>query len=786
MSANETSYLMPNHHSYDSIPRNSKSFLSRKSKTFAPMIFSRARSLQSNPFSANDSRLSVLKKTRDVETGERIWYDSYTTIDWLGDSQKEQTRLRELMRKDTWFQVADRVSDWFLFFLVGAITGIVAGFIAQWTEILSDWKFGYCSSKWNLNKDLCGSKWVPWSSKFGNSPKIQFLVFCSVGCILSGIACQIVLTSATKIKKPKHFLLSSYDEETDPPKFAYYGAGSGIPEVKSILSGFVIHGFLGLRILLVKSFGLILSVASGIMAGKEGPFVHIASCIGNICSRLYPKFKNNESKKRQLISASAAAGVSVAFGAPIGGVLFSLEEVSYYFPHSTLLYSFFCALVAAIVLRTYDPFGTGKIVMFQVFYNHNYSLFEMPFFFLIGIFGGLWGALYVKLNSALNKLRKCSFPIKYAAFEVFIVTLATLSISYHNKATSMNLGQMVGSLFQECPVSQTKDHDHIFCVSPSNPYNAVVYNLFIAFVVRGFFAIITFGLKVPSGLVLPSMSIGAIFGRLVGTGVEYLAEELEWSFLPKCGPGSNYCVTPGVYALVGAGATLTGATRTTISVAVIMFELTESLTYTLPVMVAIITAKLVADIWGTLSIYDKIMDLAGYPFIDTKVNYVFTKPFAGDLVYTELPFINIDHLNTITVLKNLLDYIIEEGYNDGGIALVNNEMELIGSIQCEELMTSLSRISEWPRETICYFENPPRNHSHYSNVSPLNDFSSLVNQSPLSVRYNAPIELVSQLFSRLGASFICVEKDTKYYGIIPKKSFISYLDKLENIGMTHV
>jgi chloride channel 3/4/5 len=71
-------------------------------------------------------------------------------------------------------------------------------------------------------------------------------------------------------------------------------AGSGIPEIKTILSGFVIHGYLGARVLITKSIGLALSVASGLSLGKEGPFVHIASCIGNIISRYVSKYENNE------------------------------------------------------------------------------------------------------------------------------------------------------------------------------------------------------------------------------------------------------------------------------------------------------------------------------------------------------------------------------------------------------------------------------------------------------------------------------------------------------------
>ena len=84
-------------------------------------------------------------------------------------------------------------------------------------------------------------------------------------------------------------------------------------------------GFLGAWTLLIKSIALPLAIASGLSVGKEGPSVHFAVCTGNVISRWFGKYKQSASKTREILTASAAAGVAVAFGSPIGGVLFSLE-----------------------------------------------------------------------------------------------------------------------------------------------------------------------------------------------------------------------------------------------------------------------------------------------------------------------------------------------------------------------------------------------------------------------------------------------------------------------------
>jgi chloride channel 3/4/5 len=73
--------------------------------------------------------------------------------------------------------------------------------------------------------------------------------------------------------------------------------------------------------------------------GKEGPFVHISTCAGYLVSRLFPKYRNNGRKMREMLSVACSAGLSVAFGAPIGGVLFSYEVCFVLLPRSTEIMS---------------------------------------------------------------------------------------------------------------------------------------------------------------------------------------------------------------------------------------------------------------------------------------------------------------------------------------------------------------------------------------------------------------------------------------------------------------
>ena len=149
--------------------------------------------------------------------------------------------------------------------------------------------------------------------------------------------CSYFLQLATK--PPKECGLIVDQGVTLPPSTTLprsWVPGSGIPEVKLVLWGWVIPGFLNFRIIIAKSVALVFSTASGLRVGKEGPYVHIAICIGAVICQLGERFgmidaETGRKGRRNTLRSSAACGFAAAFGVPFTGTTFALEEFGYEF-----------------------------------------------------------------------------------------------------------------------------------------------------------------------------------------------------------------------------------------------------------------------------------------------------------------------------------------------------------------------------------------------------------------------------------------------------------------------
>ena len=69
---------------------------------------------------------------------------------------------------------------------------------------------------------------------------------------------------------------------------------------------------------------------------------------------------------------------------------------------------------------------------------------------------------------------------------------------------------------------------------------------------------------------------------------------------------------------LGAAAGLCGITDLTVTVVIIMFELTGALRYIIPTMIVVAITKSINDKWGKGGIADQMIKFNGLPLIDSK------------------------------------------------------------------------------------------------------------------------------------------------------------------------
>lgn len=260
--------------------------------------------------------------------------------------------------------------------------------------------------------------------------------------------------------------------------------------------------------------------------------------------------------------------------------------------------------VAALSLKFLNPYGTGKIVIFEVRYVTDWRFFEMFVFILLGMLGGATGAVFIKASRIWARtFRRIPLIKKAPLFEVGLVALITGLTGFWNRYTKLAVTELLFELASPCG---PQGGESGLCPANRAEILTVVQCLCLVFVVKSLLTTVTFGIKVPAGIYVPSMVVGGLLGRIVGHLVQYLALTYPDGVLFRNCPnhdGLESCVTPGVYALVAAGATMCGVTRLSVTLAVILFELTGSLDHVLPFSLSILVAKWTADAIEPLSIY---------------------------------------------------------------------------------------------------------------------------------------------------------------------------------------
>jgi chloride channel 2 len=426
-----------------------------------------------------------------------------------------------------------------------------------------------------------------------------------------------------------------------------YAAGSGIPEMKSILSGIVSDQYLSFRTLVAKVVGLIAGFAGGLSIGKgmfakverarereeekltnifplleEGPFVHISSILANLMMRLriFRRIRQNDAVKLGVLAASCAVGVSTAFGAPVGGVLFSVEVTSTYYFVENLWKSIFCAVSSWLIVQMLG--SQGLVEMFRdPEPAHSTTALELGAFVVLGALGGVLGSFIVKMLSGLLKLGLLPpFTGKnWQYLRVLAVGLIVALITFPFPQLRNDSRSVIAyvlsddSLVDEWPVLVA----------------LLLLKLIMTVLSVGFTGI-------PCGIYTPLFIMGAIFGRLCG--------EVFISVVPALDHH------PTSYAIVGAAALGAGATRT-ISTAVIVIELTGQVQLLLPILVAVLLSTAVGR-FLSLSVYDVLVLQKGLPIMPTfRLQRSYNKT-ARDIMRQGLSFLSLD--STFVDVRNVL------------------------------------------------------------------------------------------------------------------------------------
>lgn len=347
-------------------------------------------------------------------------------------------------------------------------------------------------------------------------------------------------------------------------RFAPHAAGSGIPQLKSILLKETVPEWW--RLIPVKFIGGLFSTGGGLTLGREGPTVQMGSGVGHMVSEWF-QVKIGDGERRALMSAGAGAGLGAAFNAPLSGLVFVLEELHGNFTPVMFVAAFLASVTGDIVARLL----TDELPVFHLAGLTAPGLATLPWAAVLGVFAGVLGVGFNRCLLATLDLR--DRVIKWPAFAVGAA--AGLLVGFAGWLLP-GLAGAGGPLVQEALTGRI-----------------ALAMLPVFLIARFSLTMVSYSTGAAGGIFAPLLGIGAMGGLLFGAGVHTMF---------ATGPD----LTPGVFCVLGMGALFTSIVRAPLTGIVLMIELTGVYNFMLPLLVSCLMAYGVAEAMGNTPIYEAL------------------------------------------------------------------------------------------------------------------------------------------------------------------------------------
>ena len=317
---------------------------------------------------------------------------------------------------------------------------------------------------------------------------------------------------------------------------------------------------------IVQFFAGTFAIACGHSVDREGPGVHLGAVAGNLVGS-----RADDLDRVTLTACGAAAAIAAAFNTPLAGVVFVIEVLRLRYQIERFIAVITASVVGAVISRLYY----GEAPAFAVHRLAQGALPELFLLGLLGLFTGLLAVGFVVLTEGTARFTRAWRP-------TLAFTLA---------------GALTGLIGLAYPQILGVGYDTLDRILDNSLGGAVLIGLMLGKLVA---TAVSVGLRVPGGLIGPSLVIGGAAGGLMGVLVPRWADFATGS--------------ESFYAVIGMVSMMGAVLQAPLAALFALLELTADPDIILPGMTAVVCANVIArQVLRKESVFEHLLQLRDRP-----------------------------------------------------------------------------------------------------------------------------------------------------------------------------